>query len=106
VYKAGGGTSDITWTAAADGSSGTASTEITFTFSEAVTGLTTGDITIESFGGNSVTITNVTESGPNDGTVWTATLDTLQSGDEGDATITITKTGIETTTTSVVKLWE
>jgi uncharacterized repeat protein (TIGR02543 family) len=79
----GGEAADITYEVRANGSTSMTTTALTFTFSEAVTGLTAGNITI-----TGVTKGDLTGGG----TVWTlaVTVSTAQN-----ITVSIAKTGIE-----------
>jgi hypothetical protein len=80
----------ITWTAVADGELDvTTSTAITFTFSEAVSGLTAGDISVTPASGI-VTSGTLTESGT-DGTEWTLPLSAVGTS---AVLVKITKSGI------------
>ncbi|GHV86834.1 hypothetical protein AGMMS50255_1300 [Spirochaetia bacterium] len=88
VYKA-GGSSGITYTATANGTSGSVnSTAISFTFSASVTGLTASDITVTNGTGSA---TKGALSGS--GTSWSLALASVTT--EGNVTVSITKTGIE-----------
>jgi hypothetical protein len=76
---------EITWTAVADGEAGAVtSTAITFSFSEAVEGLTAADIIVTG------RVTAGALSGG--GTSWTLALDFV--GSAGDLSISINKTGV------------
>ena len=93
VYKAGEAPA-ITWTAEADGTEGTAdSTKITFTFSEAVTGLAVGDITLTDEN-SSVTKGDLTGSG----TTWELGITVTTPG---VVSVAINKTGISATSHEV-----
>jgi methionine-rich copper-binding protein CopC len=81
----------ITWNAVADGASGTTtSTKITFTFSEAVSGLEASDITVNSGTGTASKSGTLTGSG----TSWDLGI-TVET--EGTVSIAVNKTGINTT---------
>jgi hypothetical protein len=85
--------SDITYTDQADGNTTTASTKITFTFSGAVTGLTANDIVI---GGTPGAATKGAVTG--NGTSWSLAITTTTAG---AATVSITKSGVETGTKNI-----
>jgi hypothetical protein len=88
VYKA-VAAADITYTAVASGASSvTTSTNITLTFSAAVTGLTAADITLNGVTG-AATKGGLTGSG----TSWTLALTEVTT--QGTVTVAISKTGIE-----------
>ena len=80
----------IGWSAIADGTANTVtSTKITFTFDEAVTGLTANDITLTN-GTGSVTTGTLTGSGTN----WILNITVTN---QGEITVAINKTGISET---------
>jgi hypothetical protein len=86
-----GQVADIAYTATANGAANTtASTAITFTFSEAVTGLTAGNIAVGKAGDTgSVTKGALTGSEK----TWTLALSSVTTA--GNVTVSITRTGIE-----------
>jgi hypothetical protein len=91
VYKA---AADITYTAVANGTSGTTtSTQIALTFSAAVTGLTAGDITVTN-GTGSATKGALTGSG----TAWSLAITVAT---QGNVSVSISKTGIESAAKTV-----
>ena len=93
VYKL-GERLPIDWTAAANGTANSVtSTAITFTFTEAVTGLTENDITLTA-GTGSATIGNLTGSG----TSWTLAITVIN---QGEIKVAIAQTGISATEKTV-----
>ena len=81
----------ITWNAVADGEAGTTtSSKITFTFSEAVSGLEASDITVNSGTGTA----SKTDTLTGNGTSWELGI-TVET--EGTVSIAVNKTGINTT---------
>jgi hypothetical protein len=89
-----GYSSIATWTAVANGTSGTAtSTKITFTFNSAVTGLTANDITITN-GTGKATKSSISGSG----TTWDLTITSVT---EGTVSVRITKGGVNSDAQSV-----
>jgi hypothetical protein len=86
-------TGDITYTAQADGSESASSTKIDFTFNAAVTGLIANDITISGTPG-AATKRDLTGSG----TAWSLAITTTTAG---AATVSINKSGIETTAKTI-----